>query len=147
LFGLGLALGLITWLAHQGSFALPLLSTLRIDGQAVGWTLLVAVFTAIVVCLVPGLRITSGNLQEVLKDSGAGAGLGRKHERVRAALVIAEIALTCVPRVSAGVLLRSFINVLDVALGFHPDRAPVIKVDYDDTAPTAEVSAFKRAAA
>ena len=144
LFGLGLALGLITWLAHQGSFALPLLSALRIDGQALAWTVLVAVFTAIVVGLIPGLRITSGNLQEVLKDSGAGAGLGRKHERVRAALVIAEIALTCVLLVSAGLLLRSFMKVLEVDLGFQPDRAAVIKLDYDDTAPTGEASAIKR---
>jgi predicted permease len=144
LFGLGLALGLITWLAHQGSFALPLLSTLRIDGQALAWTVLVAVITAIVVGLIPGLRITSGNLQEVLKDSGAGAGLGRKHERVRAALVIAEIALTCVLLVSAGLLLRSFMKVLEVDLGFQPERAAVIKLDYNDTAPTGDAMAMKR---
>jgi len=146
LFGLGLALVLIRWLAHQGSFALPLLSTLRIDGQALAWTVLVSVFTAIVVGLVPGLRIASGNLQEVLKDSGAGAGLGRKHERVRATLVIAEIALTCVLLVSAGLLLRSFTKVLEVDLGFQPDRAAVIKLDYDDTAPNGEASAIKRGA-
>jgi predicted permease len=146
LVGLGLALVLIRWLAHQGSFALPLLSTLRIDGQTLAWTVLVAVFTAIVVGLIPGLRITSGNLQEVLKDSGAGAGLGRKHERVRATLVIAEIALTCVLLVSAGLLLRSFTKVLQVDLGFQPDRAAVIKLDYDDTAPTGEASAMKRGA-
>jgi len=67
--GLGLALLLIAWLAHQGSVALPLLSTLRIDGQALGWTVLVAVFTAMIFGLLPGLRMASGNLQEVLKDS------------------------------------------------------------------------------
>ena len=83
-FGLGLALVLIQWLAHQGSVALPLLSTLRIDGQALGWTVLIAVFTAMIFGLLPGLRMASGNLQEVLKDSGQGAGLGRKHERIRA---------------------------------------------------------------
>ena len=44
--GLGLALTLIAWLAHQGSVALPLLSSLRIDSQALSWTVLVAVFTA-----------------------------------------------------------------------------------------------------
>jgi len=146
LFGLGIALGLITWLAHQGSLALPLLSTLRIDSQALVWTVFVAIFTAIIFGLIPGLRITSGNLQEVLKDSGAGAGLGRKHERVRAALVIAEITLTCVLLVSAGLLLRSFMKVLEVDLGFEPDHAAVIKLDYDDTAPTGEASAIKRGA-
>src|SRR5580658_3906369 len=115
-FGLGLALILIAWLAHQGSVALPLLSSLRIDGQALGWTVIVAVFTAMIFGLLPGLRMAGGNLQETLKDSGAGAGLGRKHENIRAGLVISEIALACALLVSAGLLLRSFLKVLDVDL-------------------------------
>jgi len=142
--GLGLALMLIAWLAHQGSVALPLLSSLRIDGQALAWTVFVAVFTAMIFGLLPGLRIASGNLQEMLKDSGPGAGLGRKHERVRAALVIFEVALACVLLVSAGLLLHSFVKVLDVDLGFQPDRAASIKVDYDDSAPNEEGSQAKR---
>ena len=142
--GLGLALMLIAWLAHQGSFALPLLGSLRIDGQALGWTVLVAVFTATIFGLLPGIRIASGNLQEMLKDSGPGAGLGRKHERVRAALVIFEVALACVLLVSAGLLLRSFVKVLDVDLGFQPDRSASIKVDYDESAPTEEARQAKR---
>jgi predicted permease len=123
---------------------LPLLSALRIDSQALGWTVLVAVFTAMIFGLLPGLRIASGNLQEMLKDSGPGAGLGRKHERVRAALVIFEVALACVLLVSAGLLLRSFVKVLDVDLGFQPDRAASIKVDYDDSAPSEEARQAKR---
>jgi predicted permease len=142
--GLGLALALIAWLVHQGSVALPLLSSLRIDGEALGWTVLVAVFTATIFGLLPGLRIASGNIQEMLKDSGAGAGLGRKHERVRAALVVFEVALACVLLVSAGLLLRSFVKVLDVDLGFQPDRAASIRVEYDDSAPTGEASQIKR---
>ncbi|MGC1648533.1 MAG: ABC transporter permease [Candidatus Sulfotelmatobacter sp.] len=143
-FGLGLALMLIAWLRHQESLALPLLSRLRIDGMALGWTVVIAVLTATIFGLLPGLRIASGNLQEVLKDSGAGAGLGRKHERVRAALVVSEIALACVLLVSAGLLLRSFLKVLDVDLGFQPDRAASIKVDYDDSAKTEEARQAKR---
>jgi len=142
--GLGLAGSLLQWLAHQGSVALPLLGNLRIDGQAMGWTVLVAIFTATIFGLIPGLRIAGGNLQEMLKDSGPGAGQGRKHERVRAVLVVFEVALACVLLVSAGLLLRSFVKVLDVDLGFQPDRAASIKVDYDDTAPTGEASQAKR---
>jgi predicted permease len=142
--GLALAGSLLAWLAHQGSVALPLLSSLRIDGQAVAWTILIAVFTATIFGLIPGLRIASGNLQEMLKDSGPGAGQGRKHEHVRAALVVLEVALACVLLVSAGLLLRSFVKVLDVDLGFQPDRAASIKVDYDDSAPTNEASQVKR---
>jgi predicted permease len=57
---------------------------------------------------------------------------GRRHERLRAALVVSEVALACVLLVCAGLLLRSFLRVLDVDLGFQPSRASVIKVDYDD---------------
>ena len=142
--GLGLAVLLNAWLSRQGSVALPLLSTLHIDGQALGWTVLVAVFTAVTFGLFPGLRIAGGNLHEVLKDSGPGAGLGRKHERVRSALVVSEVALACVLLVSAGLLLRSFLKVLDVDLGFQPDHAAAIKIDYDDSAKSDEASQLKR---
>ena len=144
--GLGLSFVVLRWLAHQGSLALPLLSALRIDGQAVGWTVAVAIFTALIFGLLPGLRIAGGNLQVVLKDSGAGAGLGRHHERIRGVLVVTEIALASVLLVSAGLLLRSFMKVLEVDLGFHPDHAASMNVDYDDSAPTPEASVIKRAA-
>jgi predicted permease len=144
ILGLGLALILTGWLAHQGSVALPLLSGLRIDIQALSWTVLVVLFTAMLFGLLPGLRMASGNLQKVLKDSGLGAGSGRKHERVRAALVVSEVALAFVLLVSAGLLLRSFVKVLDVDLGFQPDRAASIKVDYEDGAPSDEAREAKR---
>jgi len=146
ILGLGMAFAVIRWLAHQGSLALPLLNSLRIDSQAVGWTVLVAILTAMIFGLLPGLRMAGGNLQEVLKDSGAGAGLGRKHERIRAALVISEIALACVLLVSAGLLLRSFSKVLEVDLGFEPDHASSINVEYDESAPTNEARELKRTA-
>lgn len=144
--GLGMALILISWLAHQGSIALPLLSAVGIDTQALGWTLLIAVVTASVFGLIPGLRMAKGNLQKSLRDSGPGAGLSRKHERVRAALVISEVALACVLLVAAGLLLRSFVKVLDVDLGFQPARAASIKVEYDDSAANQTAAAQKRGA-
>jgi predicted permease len=144
--GLGLAAVLLAWLGHQGAIALPLLSTLRIDGAALGWTLFIAVFAAVLFGLVPGLRMASGNLHETLKDSGAGAGQSRKHERLRAILVVTEVALACVLLVGAGLLLRSFLKVLDVDLGFQPEHAAAIVVDYDDSAPTNLQSVQKRTA-
>ena len=144
--GLGLAWGLVVWLAHQGSLALPLLSTLHIDGQALGWTVLIAVAAAVLFGLMPGLRMAAGNLLETLKDSGHGSSAGKKHERVRAALVIAEVALACVLLVGAGLLLRSFLKVLDIDLGFQPDQAASIRMEYDDTAPSNEASEEKRGA-
>lgn len=145
LLGLGMALVIIRWLTHQGSLALPLLSSVHIDNQVLGWTISIAIFTALLFGLLPGLRIASGNLQTVLKDSGAGAGLGRHHERVRSVLVISEIALACVLLVSAGLLLRSFSKVLDVDLGFRPDHASSMTLAYDESAPTPEAREAKRA--
>jgi predicted permease len=143
-FGLGFAYFLVFWLAHQGAVALPLLSSLRIDGAVLAWTLLIAVSAAILFGLVPGLRMAGGNLHESLKDSGQGSGQSRKHDRIRSVLVVSEVALACVLLVGAGLLLRSFLHVLNVDLGFQPERAAAVKVEYDDSAPTGDAKIQKR---
>lgn len=130
--GLALAWVVLDWLAHQGSLALPLLHMMRLDGAALAWTLLFAIGTAVLFGLAPALRMSSANLQEALKDSGHGASEGRRHDRLRSTLVVTEIALACVLLVGAGLLLRSFLRVLDVDLGFEPSRAAAVSVDYDD---------------
>jgi predicted permease len=148
-FGLLLAITLITWLAHQGAIALPLLGTLHIDGAALGWTVLIAVVSALAFGIVPGLRTAGGNLHETLKDTSAGSGQSRKHERIRSVLVVSEVALACMLLVGAGLLLRSFMHVLDVDLGFQPERAAAVKVDYDDSVPgdkTGDLTTQKRTA-
>jgi predicted permease len=131
---LGLALGFaaISYLAHQGSIALPLLSMVGLDEAVLAWTLLIAVGAAVLFGLAPSLRMSSASLQETLKDSGVGAGASGKHDRLRSTLVITEVAFACVLLVGAGLLLRSFLRVLDVDLGFEPSRAAAISVDYDD---------------
>jgi predicted permease len=129
--GLALAATLVAWLRSQGAIALPLLSTLHIDGAALGWTVLIAVFAAVFFGIVPGLRMASGDLQETLKDTGAGTGQSRKHERLRSTLVVTEVALACVLLVGAGLLLRSFLKVLDVDLGFEPQHAAAVMLTYD----------------
>jgi predicted permease len=143
--GLGIAFAVTYWLTQAGSIALPLLSSIRLDRAALGWTLLVTVATALLFGLMPGLKMASGSLQETLKDSGAGTGRGLRHGRIRAVLVVSEVALACVLVVGAGLLLRSFLKVLDVDLGFVPDHAASIKVEYNDSAPTDEASIAKRA--
>lgn len=130
--GLGIAFATTTYLAHQKSIALPLLNNLRIDGAALAWTLAVAVVAAFFFGLVPALRISGGNLVETLKDSGLGATASRSHDRMRTVLVISEVALACVLLVGAGLLLRSFLRILDVDLGFQPSQAAAVSVDYND---------------
>ena len=142
LLGLGIAYGVIRYLAHQGSLALPMLGLVRVDGAVLAWTVVIAVTAAALFGLAPGLRMSSGNLQETLKDSGHGASVSRKHDRMRSILVITEVALACVLLVGAGLLLRSFLRVLDVDLGFEPSRAAAISVDYDDGGNSAKRAAI-----
>jgi predicted permease len=132
LLGLGFAFAVTSWLAHQGSIALPLLSSVRVDGAALGWTILIALATGVLFGLAPALKLSHGDLQTALKDGGHGASEGSRHERLRSFLVISEVALACVLLVGAGLLLRSFLRVLDVDLGFEPTRAASISVDIPD---------------
>jgi predicted permease len=133
LFGLALAFAITTWLQHQTALALPLLNDVHIDATALLWTLVIASGTAVLFGLAPGIRMSSTHLQESLKESGGhGASDGRRHERLRSMLVISEVALACVLLVGAGLLMRSFLRVLDVDLGFKPAAAAAIKIDYDD---------------
>ena len=138
LTGAGAGLGLVfAWaitfyLAHQSQITLPLLSTVRVDGAALGWMVLIAVLVGVVFGLAPAIKVSGGNLHEVLKDGGAGMSQGRRHERLRGTLVISEIALACVLLIGAGLLLRSFLRLLDVDLGFQPAHVLAIQIEFDD---------------
>jgi predicted permease len=103
-----------------------------VDGASLAWTVLIAVSVGVISGLAPAFRMPDGNLQESLKDGGAGLSQGRRHERVRASLVVSEVALACVLLVGAGLLLRSFVRLLDVDLGFRPAQTAAIKIDVND---------------
>jgi predicted permease len=127
--GLAIAFAILYYLAHQTSIALPLLTTIHLDLASVCWTLLTAFAVGILFGLAPALRISGTNVQEAIKDNAAGMGAGRSHERFRSILVISEIALACLLLVGAGLLLRSFLRVLSVDLGFNPSRAAAMQTD------------------
>jgi predicted permease len=141
ILGLGLAFAAVFYLAHQGSIALPLLSSIRIDKTALAWTLFIAVAAGFLFGIAPGLRIASGNLQNALKDSAASTSGGQGTARLRATLVVSQVALACVLLIAAGLLLRSFLRVLEVDLGFEPSRASAILLDYPQGLDTAAKSA------
>ena len=130
--GLCFAFAIVFYIAHQSSMTLPLLASIRVDGASLGWTLLIAVTVGVLFGVAPALKMSGGNLQNALKDNASGMAAGRSHERFRATLVISEIALACILLVGAGLLLRSFLRVLDVDLGFEPSHAAALSVDYDD---------------
>jgi predicted permease len=129
--GVAIAVGVTSYLAHQGPITLPLLNTARVDGAALVWTLLMALIVGILFGIAPGLVLSRTNVQENLKDAGRGLSEGRKHDRLRSVLVVSEVALACVLLVGSGLLLRSFLRVLDVDLGFQPSHAAVVDINYD----------------
>jgi predicted permease len=132
ILGVGLAYAVTTYLAHQGSIVLPLLSSMHVDGAALAWTLLITLTVGVLFGLAPGYILSGANVQESLKLGGRGLSEGRKHDRMRSMMVVSEVALACVLLVGAGLLLRSFLRVLDVDLGFQPSYAAALTIDYDD---------------
>jgi len=129
--GVALAFGATSWLAHQGSVALPLLNTIGIDTAVLLWTLAITLAVGVLFGVAPGFVLSSGNPQDTLKDAGRGTSEGRAQGRMRSILVIAEVALACVLLVGSGLLLRSFLRVLNVDLGFEPTHAAVVDVVYE----------------
>jgi predicted permease len=129
LLGLALAVAGAHGLSRLTAFSIPLLSSVRVDVPALAFTLLAAVLTGVIVGLVPALQVPAMAVHGALKDRARGSSEGRRHAWIRGALVVAEVALACVLLVGAGLLVRSFVRVLDVDLGFRPARVAALRID------------------
>jgi len=131
LLGVILAAGGTNIVARLQAIGIPLLANVRIDGAVLAFCLVAAVFTGVVFGLAPALQVPANTLHDVLKDTARGSTAGKSRNWIRGALVVSEIAFACVLLVSAGLLVRSFLRVLDVNLGFHPEHAATVRVDPD----------------
>jgi len=127
LLGLVIAVAGTRALAHLDAVSVPLLSRVRVDGATLGFMLAVTIATGIVFGLAPAFNAPEAALHDALKDSSRGS-TGRR-TWVRNALVVCEVAFACVLLVGAGLLMRSFLRVLDVDLGFRPSNAVTVRVD------------------
>lgn len=116
-------------LAHLDGVSIPLLKNVRIDLTTLGFTVLTAIVAGILFGLLPALQVPAIAVHDTLKDRGRGMGEGRRHAWIRGTLVVSEIAFACLLLVGAGLLIRSFLRVLDVNLGFRPERAVAIRID------------------
>jgi predicted permease len=134
LAGAGAALGIVLSVAgtkivsQLRAFDIPMLSRVNIDVTALGVATLVAIATGLFIGLLPALH-TPSDVHDALKDGLRGSTRGGRHAQVRSALVVAEIAMACVLLVSSGLLVRSFLRVLDVQLGFRPEATTTLRVD------------------
>ena len=127
--GLALAVAGTRELAHLQAFNLPLLASVRIDGSALLFTLLAALASGVLFGLLPALRVAAISLREGMQDGGRGSSGGKRHAWMRDGLVVSELAFACILLVGAGLLIRSFLRVLDVNLGFQPERAAALRID------------------
>jgi predicted permease len=93
------------------------------------FTLLAAVATGVLFGLLPALQASSSSVRQGLEDASRGSTGGKQHAWIRDGLVICEIAFACTLLIAAGLLLRSFVRVLDVKLGFQPERAAALRID------------------
>jgi predicted permease len=137
LSGGGAALGLVVAiagtrsLAHLDAVSIPLLQSVRLDTNALAFTLVMAVLAGVAFGLAPALQIPAAAVHDALKEASRGATEGKRRNWIRSALVVCEIAFACTLLVGAGLLIRSFLNVLDVSLGFQPERTAALRVDPD----------------
>ncbi|MGI9627255.1 MAG: ABC transporter permease [Longimicrobiales bacterium] len=112
---------------------LPRIDELSMDGSVLLFAVAAAIISALVSSFIPALRASGTKLQLALSEGGRGAGAGRRANRLRDQLVVGEIALALVLSIGAGLLVRSFDQLLSKELGFEPEgRLAVQAFAYGD---------------
>jgi putative ABC transport system permease protein len=106
----------------------PRLDEVGLDASVLAFTFAVAVATGLVFGLLPALQATRTDGAEALKQGGRGSSGGPGRRRARAALIVAEVSLALVLLVGAGLMLKSFLHVLDADPGFEPSGALTLTV-------------------
>lgn len=126
--GIGIAFLAVRYIASIQTISMPLLRTVTIDGTALLFTALTALATGVLFGMAPALQASDTNASESLKDAGRGMSGSRRAAWTQSALVVSEVALACVLLVGAGLLIRSFLRVLDVDLGFRAEQATAWRI-------------------
>ncbi len=122
LAGLSLAFWCTNLIKASTALNIPRLNETRLDVKALGFTFLIALGAGLIFGLAPAWQASRLALNETLKEGGR-SGSGGKRQRLRGALVIAEVALALVLLVGAGLMIRSFAHLQNVPLGFAPNQA------------------------
>ncbi len=120
LLGLALAAGGIRLFALAIPGGMPWYADLRLDGATLLITLGLSALTGVLFGLIPAFRNTDINLVGALREGTGGSGEGRRRARLRSTLVVAEVALSLVLMIGAGLLLKSYRALTRTDLGFDP---------------------------
>lgn len=115
--GLLLALWGIDLLLTISPSNLPRVDTIGIDERVFAFTLAVSLLTGIGFGLVPAIKVSKPDLNDALKEGGRSSSVGFRHSRFRGLLVVSEVALSLVLLIGAGLMIRSFVTLLNVDTG------------------------------
>jgi predicted permease len=116
-------------LANLRHTSIPLLGQVGVDLRAFGFALALAVVTGILFGLVPAIHATRANINDSLKEGTAGAGGGIHRSWTRSALVVSEVALSCILLGGAGLMIKSLLRLLDTDPGFRSGHVAVVRID------------------
>jgi putative ABC transport system permease protein len=119
--GLGVLFGMwgVALLVKEGPHELPRLAEASVDGRVLAFTAAISIATGLLFGLGPVMQVAAGNLHDLLKAGTRSAAGSLRRHRTRSALVMAEVALSLILLVGAGLLLRSFARLEKVDPGFH----------------------------
>ena len=107
---------------------LPRLNPIHIDGQVLAFALGLSLSTSVLFGLLPTLQASKPDVQTILREEGRAAAGGRRRSIARGLLVVSEVSLSIILLVGAGLLMRSFLNLQSVTLGFDPRNLLVLDI-------------------
>lgn len=114
--------------------SVPRLDELAIDQRVLIFTLVVSLISSVLVALAPAFQVSQVQLESGLRHTGGRSVSGSGTRRLRESLVVFQIAMAVVLLIAGGLLMRSFVALQDVPLGFRPERVLVV----DATVATAD---------
>ena len=128
LIGLGLSVWLLQLLIAISPANSPRVDEIGIDWRVFMFALGVTILAGLLFGLVPALHMSRPDLNETLKESGRQGGPGSSRNRVGSVLIVSEIALSFMLLASAGLLIKSFINLRRIDPGFSADNVLAVRL-------------------
>ncbi len=118
IIGVLLAFWGIDLLRSASAASLPSTAVIKLDGTVLLFTLFVSLLTGIIFGLVPALAAAKTDLHDTLKEGGRSSTAGGRRSWLRNTLVVTEVALSLVLLIGAGLLIKSFVRILNTNPGF-----------------------------
>jgi putative ABC transport system permease protein len=126
--GTALSAGALRIISSLPPNTLPRINPIRIDLRVLGFTLAASLLTGLLFGLLPALQLSRTDVQGTLGDESRGSTGGRWRNLTRGLLVICQIAVSMMLLIGAGLMMRSFIELERVPLGFNPERLLLMNI-------------------